>query len=281
MSILFLIFLVIGVIVVWVTSGYLLYDLGDANKVTNLLGNLGDRGTFGDMFGAVNSLFTGLAFAGLIYTILLQKEELSLQREELKLTRGELQGQKETMQAHNKQIALQNFEGTFFQMLRLHNDLLNSIDIMTGGQTRHGGSGSALKVHSGRDCFSIIWAKYESLFQKNIQDENYERKMYINGKFKNLWTEYENEIGHYFRSLYHIVKFIDNSKIENKKHYTNIVRAQLSGQELIIIFYNCIYFSNLKFKPLIEKYSLLKHLPSKKYLDRDKEMIDLKAYNIC
>lgn len=48
------------------------------------------RGTFGDMFGAVNALFSGLAFAGIIYTITLQRQELSLQREELILTRNEL-----------------------------------------------------------------------------------------------------------------------------------------------------------------------------------------------
>lgn len=48
------------------------------------------RGTFGDMFGAVNALFSGFAFLGVIYAILLQKTELSLQRQELKLTREEL-----------------------------------------------------------------------------------------------------------------------------------------------------------------------------------------------
>ena len=53
-----------------------------------------ERGTFGDMFGAVNALFSGLAFAGLIITLLYQKEELKLQREELKQTRAELEGQK-------------------------------------------------------------------------------------------------------------------------------------------------------------------------------------------
>ena len=49
-----------------------------------------DRGAFGDFFGAINSLFSGLAFAGIIYTILLQRSELALQREELKETRKEL-----------------------------------------------------------------------------------------------------------------------------------------------------------------------------------------------
>lgn len=50
-----------------------------------------DRGTFGDMFGAVNALFSGLALAGVIYAILLQRQELSLQRRDLFLQRQELE----------------------------------------------------------------------------------------------------------------------------------------------------------------------------------------------
>ena len=34
-----------------------------------------DRGLFGDMFGAVNALFSGLAFAGIVYTIHMQRIE--------------------------------------------------------------------------------------------------------------------------------------------------------------------------------------------------------------
>ena len=77
-----------------------------------------ERGQLGDMFGAVNALFSGLAFAGIIYTILLQRvelkaqrkelrlnmEELRLSREELQLTREELKGQKEEMQAQRKEF---------------------------------------------------------------------------------------------------------------------------------------------------------------------------------
>ncbi|GAA5445406.1 hypothetical protein Misp06_03609 [Microbulbifer sp. NBRC 101763] len=76
------------------------------------------------------------------------------------------------------------------------------------------------------------------------------------------WLKFEKEFGHYFRSLYNIFKFIDSSKTKDKKFYTNIIRAQLSGQELLILFYNCIYLENNKFKPLIEKYALLKHIPA-------------------
>ena len=48
------------------------------------------RANFGDAFGVVSAAFSGLAFAGLIYAILLQREDLALQRLELELTRQEL-----------------------------------------------------------------------------------------------------------------------------------------------------------------------------------------------
>jgi len=48
------------------------------------------RGQFGDSFGAINALFSGLALAGIILAIFLQKQELELQRKELELTRQEL-----------------------------------------------------------------------------------------------------------------------------------------------------------------------------------------------
>lgn len=37
------------------------------------------RGQFGDMFGSVNALFSGLAFAGIIYTINLQRLQIRIQ----------------------------------------------------------------------------------------------------------------------------------------------------------------------------------------------------------
>lgn len=57
----------------------------------------GDRGTFGDMFGGITSLFTGLVFVGLVYTIFQQKIQLKMQRTELADTREEFKEQNKTM----------------------------------------------------------------------------------------------------------------------------------------------------------------------------------------
>ncbi len=69
------------VIVIWVLSGVGIYFIGS---------DWGERGTIGDMFGAVNALFSGLAFVGLIYTIILQREEIRMNRAEIELNRKEL-----------------------------------------------------------------------------------------------------------------------------------------------------------------------------------------------
>lgn len=76
----------------WVTAGAVIVGiLWLASWLLLLIDSPEDRGALGDMFGSVNALFSGLAFVGIIFTILLQQEELSLQRDELILTRQELQ----------------------------------------------------------------------------------------------------------------------------------------------------------------------------------------------
>lgn len=62
------------------------------------------RGQWGDMFGAVNALFSGLAFAGLIWAIRLQSQELGLQRKELALQRSEMAASRTELA---KQVAAQ------------------------------------------------------------------------------------------------------------------------------------------------------------------------------
>jgi flagellar biosynthesis component FlhA len=92
--------LIVLVVIIW-SSSTLLILLG--------LDNWSDRGTFGDLFGAVNALFSGLAFAGLIYTIVLQKQDLELQRNEIALNRAELKKTAKAQQ-HSEKALIQQVE---------------------------------------------------------------------------------------------------------------------------------------------------------------------------
>lgn len=69
--------------------------------------NIENSGQFGDTFGGVNAIFSGLAFFGIIYTILLQREELGLQRKELKLTRKELERAAEAQEKSQEALSKQ------------------------------------------------------------------------------------------------------------------------------------------------------------------------------
>lgn len=241
------IFPAIVFIFVFIAWGLTWFFLADNNQ----------RGTFGDMFGAVNALFSGLAFGGVIYAILLQRLELKLQRKELELTRGELEGQKHQLKAQNETLQKQNFETTFFQLLRLHNDITNDIDI---------GEANRFK---GRDCFKEFYNRFRVLWSRNIQEHQENNELeHINKTYLKFYEGLQSEFGHYFRSLYNIIKLIDNSEVEDKRLYTNLVRAQLSSFELLLLFYNALSeMGSEKFKPLIEKYSLLKTLPRKQLIN--------------
>jgi len=59
-----------GVIVVWLVVGLAL--------PIYLFDNKGDRGTFGDQFGSVNALFSGLALGGVIIALWLQQREVKI-----------------------------------------------------------------------------------------------------------------------------------------------------------------------------------------------------------
>lgn len=87
--------MIVLVLIIWVSSTILII-FG--------LDNWSDRGTFGDLFGSVNALFSGLAFAGLIYTIVLQKQDLELQRNEIALNRAELKKTAKAQQNSEKAL---------------------------------------------------------------------------------------------------------------------------------------------------------------------------------
>ena len=226
------------------------------------------RGQFGDKFGAVNALFSGFAFAGLIFTIYLQKKELALQREELTQTREELKGQKEQLEEQNKTLKIQRFENTYFQMLNQFQEIVNNIsysyiDIL---EEHHTVKGREVFL----DSFEV------AIHKTKLQDWN---PLHINHKYvgmrdviKSLGDEgyYESitptYFDHYFRFLYRILKFVETSPLvtdfEEEYEYTCMLRAMLSRYELVWLYYNGLSYGKDKLKPLIERYAMLNNLRS-------------------
>lgn len=216
-----------------------------------------DRGTFGDQFGAVNALFSGLAFAGLIYTIILQRSELELQREELRMTRQEMHNQTNEFEKENSTFQYQRFENTFF-------NLLNQFESVTNQLTFQFHTGKKTTI-IGRELFRSAFEDVPHYIDEGNAPVNGMRKLLeqkgMEGYVESFTPTY---FDHYFRLLYRIVKFVDESKLiqeKDKYEYVCILRALLSRYELVWLYYNGLSeYGCEKMKPYIEKYALLKNI---------------------
>lgn len=250
---------IIGVLAAWGLSWWLINKNIDCST---------ERGTFGDMFGAVNALFSGLAFAGLIVTLLYQKEELKLQREELAQTREELKGQREEFEEQNKTMKRQRFENTFFNMLSLQQEIVANLSY--DEVERVIDFSNPLKnnvkhtIYNGRTIFREMYLNLTVSIPGDHSYMGIKRAIEANDYGVYSYISSTTRFDHYFRHLYRIFKYVDSTELieDNERYeYACIVRSQLSDYELVMLFYNCLTANGrAKFKPLIEKYSIFNNL---------------------
>lgn len=287
----------LAVIVIWAASWTLIDNFVLSGSATE--SNTAVRGQFGDKFGAINSLFAGLAFAGIIFTILLQRGELIETR---------------------KAISHERFDTTFFELLNFHKNVAESVETR-GGK----GKDAFVSFHEtfiGKDPdFSIFMALRQVSREKvrviidtkivsklendalsdadvnNIEEalkqgvrslENFldstidmhEKK--VIKAYSAAAEERIDDFAHYFRNLYNILKFINESdEIDNHERvrYAKFVRSQLSEAELVVIFYNSISKITLpgreslelgypKMGKLLIKYNMLHNMSPKNLIHK-------------
>ena len=86
----------------------------------------------------------------------------------------------------------------------------------------------------------------------------------VNDKYLDYYEQIKAGLGHYFRTVYRIIRLVDETELdfEDKYKYVSILRAQLSDYEMLWLFYNCLCeYGQDKFKPLVEEYAFFKNLP--------------------
>ena len=264
-----------GVVLLFLLNFSLVFIIPDGNT----------RGTFGDQFGAVNALFSGLAFTGLIYTIILQRRDLELQRHDLKLqrdelalTRKEMEEQTAEFEKQNETLRIQRFENTFFNMLSQFQEVVNSLSV----KYKRGGEDFEA---FGREVFKTSFERMPIYVDIPSGHRDYQ---WISGMFyvlENLGLEgyckadVPTYFDHYFRLLYRILKFVKDTPLitqfDEEYEYTSMLRAVLSRYELVWLYYNGLSgYGSEKLKPLIERYAMLKNIRK----DLLVEGIDVGAY---
>lgn len=150
---------------------------------------IAERGTFGDTFGAANSLFSALALLGVAWSVSMQREELRLTRDDRNDTKKNLAQTQELLKIQEANIQKQNtattkqmFEATFFQMFSAFSDVTREIQvefvekapsdrakrIRTPDEAREDIKRRTKKA-SGRDAFEIMIDRLKHLFDVNME----------------------------------------------------------------------------------------------------------------
>lgn len=209
------------------------------------------EGQFGDSFGALNALFSGLAFSGVLITLLMQRKDLS--------------------ETRNESIRQQT-ESQFYNMLNLQQQVVQAFDLHRLGST-------SLTIQ-GRDCFRDwgrkLKTRYDELGPEYKYEETLERAL---SAYDKILQAHQGDLGVYFRSLYSIFRLISNANHVDRQGFANVVRSFLSDYELVLLFYNCLSVRGEKFKGYAKTYALFDNLDIS-LLPREEhvELMDKVAY---
>jgi hypothetical protein len=216
-----------------------------------------ERGTFGDMFGAVSALFSGLAFAGVIITMLQQSETLKLQRQDLNkqieaihLQKQEISQTNKELKAQNKTIMLQRFETTFFNMLKSQMEIRDSVKFFE---------------HTGKDAIVSLFQNYTSAIRRIGYNE-----VRNHGYDEQFLKQY---LDHYIRHLIQTLKMIDTAEFlsaKEKYYYSDILSSHMSIFELGVFLHYCLLDEGkTSIKELVESLALFKCFKNSDYIPQE------------
>jgi hypothetical protein len=242
-------------------------------------------GTWGDFVGGtLNPILTFLTVIGLLVTI-------HLQQRELRLTRKELAKSSNALEAQNLTTKQQRFENTLFSMIEMLNQIVNAMDVEPEHGRRTRSDIGQLTTKLGSDCFSYFYEKISKVYffrewndepnshyiirppnENNTNSHREDYKIYyfhdserVLRAYDHFYKRYQSDLGHYFRVLYNIFRYIDQSEFADGI-YAKILRAQLSNQELLIIFYNNATPRGKAFAALAARFELYDNMDTERLL---------------
>ena len=236
--------------------------------VTFIFGNTSEhnaRGTFGDMFGAVNAVFSGLAFCGVVYAILLQRADikltradLKLTRADLKLTRDELVGQKIALEDQANALSKQSFENSFFSRIENLRSVIAEISIAIPSRANT----AAPVILSGSGVFAKRKADLDHELYSCPPATPAVNRLFFRDHIR---VSFDSELRLYVSGLEDLFAFVESSEIENRKQYFSTIAAQMSKSQKTFLYLYCISEKTPDDPPsflnqIICKYGLLKGL---------------------
>jgi hypothetical protein len=193
-------------------------------------------GVFGDKFGALNALFSGLAFAGILYTIALQRQDLSIQSRQI--AEAERERQRSA------------YESLFFHLLHFHQDIVKGLYDPPG---RRGGE--PVPAAHGRQVLDRF---YDDLLSDLAPSRGrLDKKEFLDALRGNDFLRNEG-VWPYHQNFLVLMKHLARPNAEDRTIFTDIVKAQLSEAERVwILAYSLTPIGEHEFGPLVSTVGLL------------------------
>ncbi len=211
-----------SILILFIVSSWIIYWVVILQNPN--LKSWSERGTFGDMFGALNTLFSGLAFGGLIYAIFLQSRELGLQRLELSQTKEELAGQRE-------QFMRQNFLTDYYNIINFITSHSNSVKLRE--KTAQG-----ILQEDGLNTFDILLTIYIENYY-NLYNDIVNENMRTKKAFNEFFQTYNTYLSPLIVALARLVELINRYNSEDKEYYLLLIDSMFSmSQKKIFKFYS-------------------------------------------
>lgn len=201
-----------------------------------------DFGIFGDYVGGIIGTLVGLI--GIIFLYRTYRIQLDI---------SEKQEYKQEMQ---------QFESAFFALLVQQRDILQNIsgDFINSNGTKKPEIGakfmSVLRIDL---AIRLLELSYEPALL--CKEKSHILKVRVNDIYNELFNNHIEQLSHYYRHLYHVIKFIDTHCPKNSQAYVDIVQAQMTTDELYLTAINGISnFGRKRFLPLLDKYHFFENL---------------------
>jgi len=271
----------VGLLIAGLLFVFFPYDILNGLSLFGFEIRIENHSELGEFIGGITTPFLSTsAFILLYLTYKSQKKELSASRQIL--TRQSTITEK------------QLFESTFFNTLNLLNNIIQNVTFKE--KPLFAEHTSYLSQYRGRECFKHLFNEYKQTYESHLNQwvtdnlfesasgENFlipikEGEKILSTSYKEFFDEYQAELGHYFRTLYNIIRYVKDNNSKNPKYYTNLVRAQLSTFEHLLLFYNCKSDFGTNFYPLIIEFSLLDNMPLDELLEpQHRQFYPEKAY---
>ncbi len=186
----------------------------------------------GESYEVLTAVFTLGAFVLVLRTLELQRQDLERQREESLVQR--------------RMAQVDGARGEFFQLLGAWQEIVRN---------------SSFESVIGRQAFHRLSAKLTKMLRKEKRTPLSESD--IRAIYEAFYRDDAGEpLGHYFRLLYNILKFVhEENDLDSgeKLKLIRLVRAHLSEPELTLLFWSGLSGHGTKFKPLIDEYDLLQN----------------------